>query len=627
MGGRTWRAKVVVLGLLLASLAGAPAGASEASVRLSVDRWSLDSSTGRVSYGLTVRGWTPCNCLLKLHTAIERDGELHYAGYLGHTYVGTSYGVYEARFSGDGVEVPPSDHVLVELVGATHLADSGWMPTGAVYAPAWVELDVDRWDLVDEHNRATFNVNVRAGGLAGPQGPCEAKVCQLRVDAATRRDDGSLEHVGHLLQASPRAWTFAHSLAEEEWTLPWPITHLKAIVVGTDGTREIATEWVPVAEYAGMRIDVRVDLWDDDETTDRLYFDASASAVGLAGSDACRRTGCTLRLDALGVGPEGGLEWRGIIAQGRQAVGGWSIWAGGSGQRSAGEYTHVVAYLLDGAGTEHASTGPIDLRAGVHHGIHVALLAGMLAARGSGLEAFCESVYLTAQPDPTPHTTTDGGDELCLAAEAGGVGLRDVLRDFVLLFAGGTQAYTGFHEVLAGLPSLPFDEIIRGAPVPGPRYTPLIEYQLEEQLEEQQAPEPEASGDGSFAGLPPRCIDVDLHETLLRAPFQEHHIVTDKRSDVAEEARTILANGRLIEGLNARFGTRDVLQGRWNLLAIPHAGPHPEGYHDWVMRNLAAAASASKGDVEQFVRLFRTHVRLPLLGDPAAVRKAWWDCQ
>lgn len=148
-------------------------------------------------------------------------------------------------------------------------------------------------------------------------------------------------------------------------------------------------------------------------------------------------------------------------------------------------------------------------------------------------------------------------------------------------------------------------------------------------------PEPQPSADGAMhPPNDPNCLTAAQRAALLEV-VQEHHIATtyDGTSLWATQFTAVLGQHGL---------AHMSLQGDWNRINIPHKGPHPVGYHSWVMDNLTSAAEYASSRVEaeapnateafkaqlreQYFRQQWQFVRWTIWNDPAIVRSAWWNC-
>jgi len=65
----------------------------------------------------------------------------------------------------------------------------------------------------------------------------------------------------------------------------------------------------------------------------------------------------------------------------------------------------------------------------------------------------------------------------------------------------------------------------------------------------------------------------------------------------------------------------------WNVIAVPHRGPHPAEYHRWVQANLELANDVADGDVGAFKALFKQWVVDRVEADPTITRLAYWKCR
>ncbi len=59
---------------------------------------------------------------------------------------------------------------------------------------------------------------------------------------------------------------------------------------------------------------------------------------------------------------------------------------------------------------------------------------------------------------------------------------------------------------------------------------------------------------------------------------------------------------------------------------MPHLGPHPAEYHQWVLDNMRVIDGIANGDVATFKALFRERVLEVVEADPTIVRVGYWKC-
>ncbi|UZN02683.1 AHH domain-containing protein [Cellulomonas sp. S1-8] len=132
------------------------------------------------------------------------------------------------------------------------------------------------------------------------------------------------------------------------------------------------------------------------------------------------------------------------------------------------------------------------------------------------------------------------------------------------------------------------------------------------------APEPEPDPAGAGIKPPPSCIeDPWVRGKLVESmPDQDHHMATKYGA----------WRQRFQEIADAYGLSIDDAAKAWNLVQIPHRGPHPVGYHQWVLNNLIKADKVADGDVVEFKRLFTAWVVDVVKADPSIVRHSYWNC-
>lgn len=75
----------------------------------------------------------------------------------------------------------------------------------------------------------------------------------------------------------------------------------------------------------------------------------------------------------------------------------------------------------------------------------------------------------------------------------------------------------------------------------------------------------------------------------------------------------------------------------FNIVRLPHRGPHPYEYHEWVEENIelinaniairVANDELSPAEAQaEFLLMFETNITNRILLDPTIFRKAYWDC-
>lgn len=74
----------------------------------------------------------------------------------------------------------------------------------------------------------------------------------------------------------------------------------------------------------------------------------------------------------------------------------------------------------------------------------------------------------------------------------------------------------------------------------------------------------------------------------------------------------------------ARYGLP--IDGSWNRISIPHAGPHPTAYHLWLEQLVRTLDAEALGDVDVFLDLWKEYVVAVIESDPSIVFPEYWDC-
>lgn len=137
--------------------------------------------------------------------------------------------------------------------------------------------------------------------------------------------------------------------------------------------------------------------------------------------------------------------------------------------------------------------------------------------------------------------------------------------------------------------------------------------------ENRPEPEPQPEPGGGWAGIPPppNCLDSVARNLLEESmPDQYHHLASIYGSW-----------GDEFHAIAYQYGLSTADTNRlWNVVRMPHRGPHPREYHDWVYANMERADSIAQGDVDTFLDLFARWVRDVVVQDPTIVRVAYWKC-
>lgn len=140
---------------------------------------------------------------------------------------------------------------------------------------------------------------------------------------------------------------------------------------------------------------------------------------------------------------------------------------------------------------------------------------------------------------------------------------------------------------------------------------------LDEGSPSTSAPTPEPDPMSGGIRPPPNCMDNDARHTLIEVmPEQLHHVAT-RFGQWADRFNMYVSKYGLDVADNA---------GEWNVIMVPHRGPHPAEYHQWVLSNLEAATRVAGDDKALFLSLYREWVVNVVTGDPTITRLSYWKC-
>ncbi|WP_203653458.1 AHH domain-containing protein [Demequina activiva] len=117
-------------------------------------------------------------------------------------------------------------------------------------------------------------------------------------------------------------------------------------------------------------------------------------------------------------------------------------------------------------------------------------------------------------------------------------------------------------------------------------------------------------------------LDALLRKDGLENTYERHHIVT-KYANSTDPAKVNVV--KEMNGILARRGL--TTESDMNLLVIPHEGPHPPEYHNWVLSNLQEADAAAGADDALFAHFFTEYITSSILEDPSIVLKKYWECR
>ncbi|MDN4480386.1 AHH domain-containing protein [Demequina muriae] len=117
-------------------------------------------------------------------------------------------------------------------------------------------------------------------------------------------------------------------------------------------------------------------------------------------------------------------------------------------------------------------------------------------------------------------------------------------------------------------------------------------------------------------------LDQLLRQDGLENTYERHHIVT-RHANASNLAKVELVNRMRSVIDSYSMGIDDGL----NIIVIPHEGPHPAEYHQWVLQNLQMIDDDANGSEEVFRELFRTRISDVIRTDPSIVLGAYWRCR
>jgi len=104
-----------------------------------------------------------------------------------------------------------------------------------------------------------------------------------------------------------------------------------------------------------------------------------------------------------------------------------------------------------------------------------------------------------------------------------------------------------------------------------------------------------------------------LQGRLKHRPIQTHHILSNKHTTkwTAQFERIVKPYGLDLDGAR-------------NRIAIPHRGPHPEQYHEWLLEEVRRIDQIAKGNTKEFLTLFNERIRKQVEAHPEMLFKEWW---
>ena len=256
---------------------------------------------------------------------------------------------------------------------------------------------------------------------------------------------------------------------------------------------------------------------------------------------------------------------------------------------------------------------------------HVAATAGPLTVSALSDDDLLNSPQVDAWSNQLVLTTADLGACLALGEKSRTHSMRSSVPDSTLVcMSKGAKAAVNFIGKLGG--SREAVDTLIGAiedPFPADPQPDCDQLAhdgtcLDEGSPNENEPAPEPDPGGAGIAPPPNCMDDDTAQVLIDSmPTQYHHLAS--YFNKWREA---------FEVVTSRYGlSLEDTARAWNVVQIPHRGPHPVEYHRWVLQNMYLADQVADGDAIRFKQLFQEWVADRVIADPTLTRLAYWKCR
>ena len=301
-----------IAGVMVAPIAHAAGG----SATLTVNTWSVDTSTGKVTYNLSVSGEGQCTSGCSVAIDLGRDdanGVTQRVGGLSVTYSSQSVtnGVWTAAAtsSGDRVTLTETTSVRAVYNDSSGSYPGPWQPVSAPYPAPAATLQVAAWTPDTETGKITYDVTGSGATLAKSGGPCENTWCTMKVEAGRLDAAGAVKLVTTLSctggGSTLNAWTMTVRCTATAKTMP-EITRLRPVVVGSS---TLAGAWQTVSDaYPAPTVAFTSVAWTPDTATGKVTYNVTARAAGLAKAGGpCENAWCTMKVEAGRVGSTGAV--------------------------------------------------------------------------------------------------------------------------------------------------------------------------------------------------------------------------------------------------------------------------------------------------------------------------------
>lgn len=291
-------------------LSGVQAPAAQAaggSAALTVNAWSVDTSTGKVTYSLSVSGdgecTSGCGIAIDLGRA-DAAGVTQRVGGLSVSYTSQSTvnGFWSAAGTSAGDRVTLTETTAVRAVykDPSGTYPGAWQTVSAPYPAAAASVQAASWSADTGTGAITYDVTGSAATLAKAGGPCENVWCSMKVEAG-RLDSTSQVAIITTLGCTGggsvhNTWTMTVRCTATAKTMP-EVTRVRAVVTGAFA---VASDWLPVHDaYPAPTATLPSITWTPNTTNGQVTYDVTGKAIGLAKAGGpCENAWCAMKVEA-----------------------------------------------------------------------------------------------------------------------------------------------------------------------------------------------------------------------------------------------------------------------------------------------------------------------------------------
>jgi hypothetical protein len=283
---------------------------------------------------------------------------------------------------------------------------------------------------------------------------------------------------------------------------------------------------------------------------------------------------------------------------------------GGTVSLAAQGLRSVWVQIVDSGGNSVASAGPISMTrlsdSELLSSEAVATMKAALLTRYGSTAAACVALGEQGRS----HAARSSVPDVTLVCMSQGL-------DKALLFMSGLVGVGNAIDAVETLVAA-VTEPAASSPHPDCDHVGLDGSCLDEGSPDAGTPVPQPDPGGAGVAPPSNCMDRATAQTLIDSmPVQYHHLATQYGLWAADFNDVLARYGLTVEDLSRE----------WNVIAVPHRGPHPVEYHRWVMNNLRLADQIADGDAAVLKDLFRNWVGDRVEADPTITRLAYWKCR